>query len=166
LTSSVQDDDGFVLFESRSIARYVAQKAGSSLVPSGDDLRALALYDQAQNVEAFEFSPPTGGLYWELYCKPEYLGIEPDEKNVEEHKVSLARKLAGYERILGKTRYLTGDEVSLVDLFHIVYGASLATFGIDFLENEKAFPSVSRYATAYVAFQLLSDQIVTDGGRI
>lgn len=146
--TDVVQDDGFILFESRAIARYVAQKAGSRLVPPPDDIQALAKYDQAQNIEAFDFEPSVAGIFIERVAKP-YRGLTADESRVEEHKNTLTKKLAGYERILSKTKYLTGDEVALVDLFHIVHGSYLSGQGIDILENPKLFPNVARYVSLY-----------------
>jgi glutathione S-transferase len=133
-----------ILFESRAIARYVAEKAGSSLVPAAGDIRARALYDQAQNIEAFSFEPYAGGLAWELFGKAQ-LGIATNMSRVEEHKAKLAKKLMGYERILSKTRYLAGDEICLVDLFHLLRGNRLLLLGVNFLEDTDNFPNVARY---------------------
>jgi glutathione S-transferase len=47
----VLDDDGFILFESRAIAKYIAKKyagQGTSLIPAEDDLKAYGLFEQAR----------------------------------------------------------------------------------------------------------------------
>lgn len=47
----VLEDDGFVLFESRAIANYIARKfagQGTSLLPADDDLKARALFDRVR----------------------------------------------------------------------------------------------------------------------
>ena len=48
------DDDGFELFESRAIARYLDEKAGGKLVPR--DAKARAQMEQWISIETSEFS--------------------------------------------------------------------------------------------------------------
>jgi glutathione S-transferase len=54
-----QDDDGFVLYESRAIARYLAEKyadRGTPLIPT-EDMRKKARFEQAAAVEFANFFP-------------------------------------------------------------------------------------------------------------
>jgi glutathione S-transferase len=49
-----------VILESRAICRYLATKyngQGTSLIPDAKDVKATALFDQWQSVEAFDFDP-------------------------------------------------------------------------------------------------------------
>lgn len=65
-----QDDDGFILYESRAIARYIATKyasQGPALIPT--DLKANALFEQAASVETANFYPSAIGLAKELIFK-------------------------------------------------------------------------------------------------
>jgi glutathione S-transferase len=58
MTDAAQDDDGFILYETRAIARYIEAKypnQGTKLIP--DDLKAKALFEQAASIEAFNFDP-------------------------------------------------------------------------------------------------------------
>jgi glutathione S-transferase len=53
-----QDDDGFILYESRAICRYLAEKypnQGSPILPAG--LKERALMEQALSVELANFKP-------------------------------------------------------------------------------------------------------------
>lgn len=37
----------------------------------------------------------------------------------------LIHRLKGYERMLAKTRFLAGDELTVVDMFHIPFGEAM-----------------------------------------
>lgn len=66
------DDDGFILFESRAIARYIATKhasSGTDLLPDTNDLKAMALVDQGISIETSNFNPAAEGLFVEKIMK-------------------------------------------------------------------------------------------------
>ena len=61
------DDDGFVLFESRAICRYIALKYGGigKLIPDPSDIKKTALFEQAASIETSNFDPGASGLAYE-----------------------------------------------------------------------------------------------------
>jgi len=136
------DDDGFILFESRAIGRYLAKKyasQGPPLIPT--DLQGEALFEQAASIEQANFDPYASGLAYEKVFKVRR-GLQTDEKRVEELTATLNGKLDGYEEILSKQKYLAGDEVTLADLFHLPYGSMLGMMKFDVIEKR---PNVSRW---------------------
>ncbi|KII85157.1 hypothetical protein PLICRDRAFT_45303 [Plicaturopsis crispa FD-325 SS-3] len=139
------DDDGFILYESRAITRYIAEKYASQgtqgLIPT--DLKAKALFEQAVSTELCDFNPPTEGIFYETVVKPIY-GLTKDDGRVAEYTKSLLGKLDGYERVLSKQKYLAGNEITLADLWHLPYGAALKKSGIDVLEDTSR-PNVARW---------------------
>ncbi|EEB94251.1 hypothetical protein MPER_06962, partial [Moniliophthora perniciosa FA553] len=70
-------------------------------------------------------------------------GIKPDPKVFEEIIATLDRKLNGYEAILGKQKYLAGDELTVVDLFHLPYGSLLSVAGSNIMSCQG--PNVTRW---------------------
>ncbi|OCH86233.1 glutathione S-transferase [Obba rivulosa] len=140
------DDDGFILFESRAIARYVTVKyahQGAQLLPPPGDLQKLGLFERAASIELSQFDPSASGLAFENVFK-KMRGQETDQEAVESLKATLSLKLDAYEKILSKSKYLAGDEITLADLFHLPYGAMLKLQGYDFLEDESR-PNVVRW---------------------
>ncbi|KAG8903137.1 hypothetical protein FRB99_003680 [Tulasnella sp. 403] len=118
------DDDGFIVYESRAISRYLATKfasQGTKLLPDAADLKESALFEQGASIELSNFDPFASGLVAEKVFNP-MKGIPTDEGRFEWLVTRLRSKLEGYERILSKQKYLVGNEISAVDLFHLPYG--------------------------------------------
>ncbi|KAJ6618772.1 glutathione S-transferase [Mycena sp. CBHHK59/15] len=151
------DDDGFILYESRAIARYLVaaySAEGPALVPNvSAGVKAQALFEQAVAVEAFNFDPYVGGILTERLMKP-FFGQTADEAQVSLLLAKLRTNLEGYERILAKTKYLAGDEVTLADLFHVPYLSMLPAGRLTVLQDEeeaKKWPNVVRWANELLA---------------
>ena len=66
------DDDGFELFETRAVCRYLAVKYGGigTLLPPQSDVAKTARFEQAASVELSNFEAPMGLLAWEVKYKP------------------------------------------------------------------------------------------------
>jgi len=129
LTDIEQDDDGFILYESRAIAIYIATKyanQGTPLVPEPTDLVGQALLNQAISAELSNFN------IWALlaltenvfkpyvYDKPssiillirtqsKYYGQPGNPEAFKAYISELETKLDGYEKILAKSKYVAGD---------------------------------------------------------
>ncbi|KAJ3530050.1 hypothetical protein NMY22_g8734 [Coprinellus aureogranulatus] len=138
------DDDGFILYESRAIARYIAEKYGNqgtpNLVPT-KDVKARAMFEQAASVETSDFDMFASKAVFEMIFKP-MMGGKSDKVVFQELASTLSSKLDVYDRILAKQKYLAGNEITLADLFHIPYGVMLKTAGTDVMESK---PNVKRW---------------------
>jgi len=125
------DEDGFKIYESRAICRYLELKyhgKGTELVPS-KDAASKGLFEQAASIETSYFDPSASGIVFEkLFKKMKGLG-EADEARVATLKQQLNDKLDVYDKILAKQPYLAGQEFTLADLFHLPYGARLVQIG-------------------------------------
>ncbi|KAF9448596.1 glutathione S-transferase [Macrolepiota fuliginosa MF-IS2] len=136
------DDDGFILFESRAITRYLEDKysnQGTKLIPA--DRQKRALFEQAASIEQANFDSYAAPLVFEVVFKARR-GLQTDPAKVKEYTEKLADKLKAYDQILAKQKYLAGDEVTLADLFHLPYGSMLPAAGVNLLQE---LPNVSRW---------------------
>jgi len=116
------DDDGFILFESRAISRYLAAVYGNGkLIPKG--AKENAIFEQAASIEQADFDPLASALVAERIFGPLFRGATPDEKAAGEKQEKLEAKLDAYEVLLAKYKYLGGDELTLADIFHLPYGS-------------------------------------------
>ncbi|KAN0132159.1 glutathione S-transferase-like protein [Lactarius tabidus] len=114
-------DDGFELYESRAICRYLATLgSGPALVPT--EPLAVAKFEQAASVEYGQFGPVAELISYEKLFKA-LSGKQTNEVLFTELIARLEIKLDGYEAILSKQKYLAGDEVTLADLFHLPSGS-------------------------------------------
>ncbi|KAF8881329.1 thioredoxin-like protein [Infundibulicybe gibba] len=144
------DDDGFILYESRTICRYISMKyreqGTSLLLPPAEDIRAVAQFEQAVSAETVTFSPPVAGAIEISYKK--LRGRTPDQVTAsdrakyDEHIATLSTRLEVYDEILEEQRYLAGDEMTLADLFHLPEGVALGRTGSDVMTRK---PNVARY---------------------
>ncbi|TRM64613.1 glutathione S-transferase [Schizophyllum amplum] len=138
------DDDGFIVFESRAICRYICAKfpdQGTPLVPT--EIKAKALFEQACSIEYSNFDQFASNAVAEKVFKP-MRGLTSNDELAASLLSTLDKKLEGYEAILSKQKYLAGDEITLADLFHLSYGSMLSMIGFNGLESEEK-PNVARW---------------------
>ena len=65
----VLEDDGFLIYESRAICRYLEAKhksQGTELIPT--ELKALGLFEQGASIETAFFDSNASGLVFEKLC--------------------------------------------------------------------------------------------------
>ncbi|KAJ7503737.1 glutathione S-transferase [Mycena galericulata] len=138
------DDDGFIVYESRAIARYLAEKyadQGPALIPT--DLKKRAMFEQAAAVESANFHPQITKVLMEKLGKPRK-GQPVDEVALAEYLAEFSKTLQVYEKILGKQKFLAGDELTLADIFHLSFAPRLAPqAGIDLMTSTG--PNIARW---------------------
>ncbi|KAI5121726.1 hypothetical protein M0805_009019 [Coniferiporia weirii] len=136
------EEDGFKLYESRAIARYLIAKYGrdSGLIPTGD-VKKVGLFEQAVSIESSNFEPSASAIAAEKIFN-QMFGVKGDDDRAAEQVKTLEEKLKVYEIILGKQKYLAGDELTLADLLHLPNGAYITYAGFTGL---KATPNVARW---------------------
>ena len=108
------DDEGFPLYESRAMCRYINAKAGGKLEPS--DARGRATMEQWISVETSDFTPPTMKFIFEhVFKRPQEPGVlEAAGKQVDAALVVLDANLA-------KQPHMAGSQLSIADISFMPY---------------------------------------------
>ena len=111
----VLEHDGFMLYETQAILRYVDRAfPGPALQPS--DARLAARMDQIMNIhDWYVFPSITAGIAFQR-CVVPLLGGVPDEEKIRAALPQSRLCLAELERLMGNGAYLAGDHLSLADL--------------------------------------------------
>jgi glutathione S-transferase len=108
------EDDGFTMFESRAICRYLNERASGKLVPS--DAKARAKMEQWISVEMSEFTPNAMKFIYEhVFKRPQEAGV------LAAAGAALETSCALLDKQLGQTPYLAGKELSLADICFMPY---------------------------------------------
>ncbi|MCY1066246.1 glutathione S-transferase N-terminal domain-containing protein [Nannocystis sp. RBIL2] len=122
-----EDDDGWQMYESRAICRYLdAKLSGPSLMPA--DLRQRALVEQWISIETSNFTAPAMKIIYNLVFGKMF-GKEPDMAAVEEGRKGVKKAVAVMERQLENRNFLVGDGLTLADIFFMPYIEYLAAAG-------------------------------------
>ena len=110
------EDDGFTLWESNSILRYLASKYGSrngkeALYPS--DPQARATVEQWMDWQLFTLWPPVVAIFLGLH-RPPPGGVSAESIRGHVGRAHDAWRIV--ESRLGKTEYMAGDGFTLADI--------------------------------------------------
>ena len=108
------EDDGFKMYESRAMCRYLNEKASGSLVPS--DLKGRALMEQWISVEISNFTPHAMTfIYHHVLQSPQ----EPSK--LESAGNGLEKALTIMDAHLAKHAFFAGSEFSIADISYMPY---------------------------------------------
>ena len=108
----VIDDDGFILWESNAILRYLCAKHPKApFWPTDPQLRASA--DRWMDWQCTTLGPPIGPAFMQLVRAPQ---DEWDMKMISTNIPKAALSWTIADRQLGKTKWLTGDDFTVGDI--------------------------------------------------
>jgi glutathione S-transferase len=112
LVPVIEEDDGFVLYESNAIVRYLAARdAVDSLWPR--DLRERADVDRWMEWQSTSFTPAMWAAFWQLVrTAPE----KRDAAAVEASRMKSEKCAAILDVQLAKRRFVTGDAFTAADI--------------------------------------------------
>ncbi len=107
----VVEDDGFVLYESNAIVRYLCARERSALFPEG--LQPRADVDRWMEWQSTNFTPAMGTAFWQLVRTP----AAQREAAVWQASVDKSEKLAGVlDAHLASREWLSGEGFSAADI--------------------------------------------------
>jgi glutathione S-transferase len=112
----VLEHNGFSLYESQAILRYLDRVLPAPALTPGD-CKAAARMDQAMNVnDWYLFQGVASVIAFHRVVGPRLMGLAPDEAAIEAAMPKAHTVFTELARLLGEQRYFTGDTVSLADL--------------------------------------------------
>ena len=112
----VLEHNGFSLYESQAILRYLDRVLPAPALTPGD-CKAAARMDQTMNVnDWYLFQGVANVIIFHRVVGPRLMGLTPDEAAIEAAMPKAHTVFAELARLLGEQRYFTGDAVSLADL--------------------------------------------------
>jgi len=111
---ALADDDGFELYESRPMCRYINEKSGGNLVPG--DAHSRARMEQWLSIETSNFTPHAMKfIYHHIFQRAQ----EPAA--LELAGVGLDKALAVMNARLADNEFLAGSSFSLADISFMPY---------------------------------------------
>ena len=127
------DDEGFKLFESRAILRYLSAMNGDMLTPS--TVKERALMDQWASVEQSNFSPSAMKfIYHHTFNRPQEPAV------LEAALATLTTCFTALSVPLARHPYLSGEKFSLADIGYMPYLQFLKDTPVN--EKLQLFPEV------------------------
>ena len=131
------DDDGFVLWESNSIVRYLAMQYAPDLL-YGNDVKTFASASRWLDWENNELLPPQHDMVMHLIRLPEE---KRDPQKLERARLDFVKRLAIMEDQLSRTRYMCGERFTYGD---IAVGLRVHRWRLFALECPP-FPAIERW---------------------
>lgn len=110
------EHDGFVIYETQAILRYLDRVLPlPALTPT--DAKCAARMDQVMNINDWYLFQGVGNvIIFHRVIGPQLLGLKPDEAAIEAAMPKARTVFAELARLLGEQSFFTGDAISLADL--------------------------------------------------
>jgi glutathione S-transferase len=111
LVPTLEEEDGFTLWESNSVVRYLAARHGGDLEPKDPKVRAKA--QQWMDWQLSVLGPAITPVFWGLIrTAPE----KRDQKAIDAGKEKTTAAAKIMDEQLGRTRFMAGDAFSYGDI--------------------------------------------------
>jgi glutathione S-transferase len=153
LVPTLEEEDGFTLWESNTIVRYLAGKhADRTLEPA--DLKARALAGKWMDWQLSVIGPAITPVFWGL------IRTAPEKRDHAAIDAGRAKTTAAAKMLddqLGKTRYLAGDAFSYGD---IPVGIMIYRF-VQLMPERPAMPHLDRWYQAISSREAFKEQVAS-----
>jgi glutathione S-transferase len=151
LVPTLEEEDGFTLWESNSIVRYLAARhASRTLEPA--DLRVRAVAQKWMDWQLSVMAPAITPVFWQLIRTP------PEKRDATAIAAGKEKTIAAagiMDAQLGKTRYLAGDEFSYGD---IPVGIMIYRY-VQLIPERPATPNLDRWYAAISSRSAFKEQV-------
>ena len=151
LVPTLEEEDGYLLWESNSIVRYLAAKHRSSLEPA--DLKTRMLAQQWMDWQLSVMGPAIFPLFWGLVRTPPK---QRDLKAIEGGRVKTGEATKILDDQLAKTKFLAGDAFSYGD----IPSAIMVRRYRDLVPERPAFNNVERWFAAIAARPAFQEHVL------
>ena len=141
LVPTLEEEDGFMLWESNSIVRYLAAKHRRRHARAGRPARTRALAQQWMDWQLSVIGPAITPVFWGLVRTPPE---KRDLKAIEAGKEKTGDAVSMLDEQLGKTTFVAGDAFSYGD---IPVGVMVAAI-VELVPERPATPNLDRWYAA------------------
>ncbi len=152
LVPTLEEEDGFLLWESNSIVRYLAAKYDKSGTLESKDAHQRALASQWMDWQLSVVGPAITPAFWGLIRTPE------DKRDMTAIKASQDKTTAAMQIMdaqLAKTKFLAGDAFSYGD---IPVGVMCYRY-MQLVPNRPATPNLDRWYAAISGRKAFQDHV-------
>ena len=151
LVPTLEEEDGFTLWESNSIVRYLAAKHASRVLEPAD-LKVRALANKWMDWQLAVMGPAITPVFWGLIRTPPE---KRDPAAIDAGKVKTVAAAKMLDAQLGKTQYLAGDAFSYGD---IPVGIMVYRF-VQLIPERPAMPQLDRWYAAISSRDAFKEQV-------
>ena len=151
LVPTLEEEDGFTMWESNSIVRYLAGKhQNRTLEPA--DLKIRARAQMWMDWQLSVMAPAITPVFWNLIRTPP---DKRDQKAIEAGKEKTIVAARMMDEQLGRTRFMAGDEFSYGD---IPVGIMIYRY-VQLIPERPATPNLDRWYAAISSRPAFKEQI-------
>lgn len=152
LVPTLEEPDGFILWESNSIIRYLASKHDKTGALQPKDLNQRGLADQWMDWQLSVVGPAIFAAFWGLIRTPE---DKRDHAAIKTSQDKTTDAMVILDKQLGKTEYVAGPAFSYGD---IPVGVMCYRY-VQLVPNRPSTPNLDRWYAAISARKAFKDHV-------